>query len=466
MKSPIRTLPGDFTPEKAFRAISGRPYPFVLDGGSDVGAFGRHSYAGSDPFLVLHAKDGHAVLKYPRLGKTETVDGDPFKLLRALLKKHAVDAPGPFPMARGGAVGYFAYDLFKSVENLKRTAVDDLSMPDLFLGFYDRVYHYDRETGEAHLAEEIRLDEGAPPLGWDEIWETAPDDLYGEGAPAVNASLLKSNQTPEEFKNAILRAKEHIAAGDVYQVNLSQRFRCPYEGTPEDFFLRFRKTSPAPFGAYLKPDGFAVISNSPERYLLIDGGHIETRPIKGTRPRGLTPEEDEALKKELLESVKDRAEHLMIVDLERNDLGRVSAYNSVHVPEFMTIESYANVHHMVSTVAGTIHPSRDAVDCIRNSFPGGSITGAPKVWAIRIIDRLEPTARGVYCGSIGYLDFSGRVDLNIAIRTAVHKGGELFFQVGGGIVADSDPEEEYEETITKAQSFMKALTGHGRVWEE
>ncbi len=207
-----------------------------------------------------------------------------------------------------------------------------------------------------------------------------------------------------------------------------------------------------------------MLSNSPERYLSIRDRAVETRPIKGTRPRGRTPEEDAALARELLASVKDQAEHVMIVDLERNDLGRVCAYDSIHVPEFRVVESYANVHHLVSTVAGRLHRSRDAVDCIRNSFPGGSITGAPKVRAMQIINELEPTARGVYCGSIGYVDFAGTVDLNIAIRTAVFGSGKVHFQVGGGIVADSDPGAEYEETLTKALSFLHVLTGEGRLW--
>ncbi|HDJ29183.1 MAG TPA: aminodeoxychorismate synthase component I, partial [Proteobacteria bacterium] len=259
------------------------------------------------------------------------------------------------------------------------------------------------------------------------------------------------------YIEAVRQILEYISAGDIYQVNLSQRFAVEFAGKPLDFYRKFRTLSPAPFGAYLVTDNHTIMSNSPERYLLIKNDYIETRPIKGTRPRGGNPEIDEQLRRELIDSSKDQAEHIMIVDLERNDLGRVAQYGTVHVPEMEIVESYANVHHLVSTVAARIEPKHSTVDCIVNSFPGGSITGAPKLRSMEIIDELEPSCRGVYTGSIGYLDFSGDIDLNIAIRTAVHHQNTLYFQVGGGIVADSDPHLEYEETITKAESFLKTL---------
>ncbi len=460
----IVSLPGGWTALGAFLALAGRPYPAFLDSNCDRHRLGRRSFVAADPFLVVHAKADRAELRWPRTGRKETWRGDPFELLRALLKEHRQAEAGPFPLAPGGAVGYLAYDLFPHIEAIRPTVEDDLGMPDLFLGFYDAVAAFDHREGTAALAF-TDLGHGRTAL---EAWQALPRELperIPPPPPEVPPSALRSNFTREAYCRAIDRAKEYIAAGHIYQANLSQRFHVPFRGDPLGFYCRLRATSPAPFGACLFPDGFAVFSNSPERYLRIEGAHIETRPIKGTRPRGRTPEEDRRLAEELRRSVKDRAEHVMIVDLERNDLGRVCLYHTVHVPEFEVIESYANVHHMVSTVAGRVHPAKDVVDCIRNSFPGGSITGAPKVRAMEIIDELEPTARGVYCGSIGYIDFSGRVDLNIAIRTAVLRGGRLYFQVGGGIVADSDPEEEYEETLTKAQSFLKAVTGRGRVWE-
>lgn len=461
-----RKLSDRWTPLKAFLAVSRRAHPYFLDAGSDPEKLGRHSFVGSDPFAVVTCRGNATTVTYPRLGAAEETSEHPFSVLRALLARHRMDAPGPFPLAAGGAVGYLAYDLFPRIEKIERKATDDLHMPEMYFGLYDTVFCYDHKTGEAVLALADVPETGVRPPETERLFDGQPGDEPPLPAPLGQSASLTPNQSPEEFRQAVSRAKEHIAAGDVYQVNLSQRFETPYPGDPVEFYLRMRAISPAPFGACLFPDGFAVLSNSPERYLLIDNGYIETRPIKGTMPRGRTAEEDAALAKALSDSEKDGAEHVMIVDLERNDLGRVCEYDSVRVDEFRVIESYANVHHMVSTVSGRVHPSRDVVDCIRNSFPGGSITGAPKVWAMRIIDTLEPTARGVYCGSIGYLDFSGRVDLNIAIRTAVHHEGKLYFQVGGGIVADSDPETEYQETITKAQSFMKALTGKGRTWDK
>lgn len=455
--------------EEAFRAASRRSYPFFLDSGEGGGRLSRRSFVGCDPFLVVHAKGDRARLSWPRTGVREERRGNPFDLLRRLLREHPAPEPGPFPLAPGGAVGYLSYDLFPFVERISRRAADDLGMPDLFLGFYDAVAAFDHEAGSARLAVNEWGGPRAPREDVAAFWTSlrpgaVPGEPAGAGPLPAGAAGLESNFTPEGYRRAVARIRQLIAAGDLYQANLSQRFCVPFGGDPVDFYRRLRRLSPAPFGACLFPDGFAVLSNSPERYLFTEGDYVETRPIKGTRPRGRTPEEDRRLARDLRESPKDRAEHVMIVDLERNDLGRVCTYRSVHVPELEVVESYANVHHLVSTVAGRLHPSRDAVDAIRNSFPGGSITGAPKVRAMEVIEELEPTARGVYCGSIGYADFSGRVDLNIAIRTAVLREGRLYFQVGGGIVADSDPGEEYDETLTKAQSFLKALTGEGRVW--
>ncbi|MDW7711592.1 MAG: aminodeoxychorismate synthase component I [Deferrisomatales bacterium] len=468
----IRPLFPCLEAEAAFLAAAGRSYPFFLDSGGGPPRLRRRSFVGADPFLVVHAKGGRARLAWPRTGREEQWSGSPFDLLRRLLRDHASAEPGPFPLAPGGAVGYLSYDLFPFVEDIHRCVTDDLGMPDLFLALYDAVAVFDHETGQAHLA---TSDWGGPAGPREELrsfWsglrpQTADRAGGGQppGAPS-GAVGLASGFTPEGYRRAVRQAKELIAAGEIYQVNLSQRFSVPFRGDPLGFYQRLRRTSPAPFGACLFPDGFAVLSNSPERYLLVEGDYVETRPIKGTRPRGRTAEEDRRLVRELRRSAKERAEHVMIVDLERNDLGRVCTYRSVHVPELEAVESYANVHHLVSTVAGRVHPSRDAVDCIRNSFPGGSITGAPKVRAMEVIEELEPTARGAYCGSIGYVDFSGRLDLSIAIRTAVLRAECLHFQVGGGIVADSDPEEEYQETLTKAQAFLKALTGEGRVWSE
>ena len=253
------------------------------------------------------------------------------------------------------------------------------------------------------------------------------------------------------------RAKEYIAAGDIYQVNLSQRLSAPFTADPFALYQRLAHENPAPFAAYFHTPDAAIVSCSPERFLQVRGREVETRPIKGTRPRGATPEEDARLAAELLASEKDRAENVMIVDLERNDLGRACEFGSVHVPELFAVEQYATVFHLVSTVRGRLRPEVTALDCLRASFPGGSITGAPKVRSMEIIEELEPTRRGVYTGAIGYLCFSGDMDTNIVIRTVVVKDGTAHFQVGGGIVADSDPEAEYQETMDKGVALARAL---------
>lgn len=452
---------------QAFDLLAGVPQLSFLDSGGHPGELGRRSFVAVCPFLVVRFKGSEALLEWPRTGQTESWSGNPFELLRRLLREHPAEEH-PVPLAPGGVVGYLAYDLFPHVEQLSPRAVDELGIPDLYLCFHDVVGVFDHETGETWVAVSDWGGPSGPKRELLDLWRSLPSLAPKPVAPPnwSQCGELELNFSREGYRRAIRRAKELIAAGEIYQVNLSQRFKVPQREEPGAFYRRLRGISPAPFGACLVDRDHAVFSNSPERYLLIDGDHIETRPIKGTRPRGRDGEEDRRLARELLQSEKDRAEHVMIVDLERNDLGRVCQYASVHVPRFEVIESYANVHHMVSTVAGRVHPSRDAVDCIRNSFPGGSITGAPKVRAMEVIDDLEPTARGVYCGSIGYIDFAGRVDLNIAIRTAVQKEDHLSFQVGGGIVADSDPDAEYEETLTKAQAFLKALTGEGRVWTQ
>jgi para-aminobenzoate synthetase component 1 len=269
---------------------------------------------------------------------------------------------------------------------------------------------------------------------------------------------LRSSFTHAEYLNAVNRVRDYIFAGDIFQANLSQRFEAPIAEPPWELYCRLRAKNPAPFAAFLDLPGYAVVSASPERFMRVDaGGHVETRPIKGTRPRGIGPEHDAALGRALTESPKDRAENLMIVDLIRNDLSRVCAPGSVRVRELFALERFATVHHLVSTVVGDLVPGADARDLLRASFPGGSITGAPKLRAMEIIAELEPSARGVYCGAIGYWSATGELDTSIAIRTAVAKDGQVYLNAGGGIVADSDAEQEYRETLDKARGLIDAL---------
>jgi para-aminobenzoate synthetase component 1 len=431
--------------------------PFFLDGGRDFEGQGRYSFVGCNPFATLRSKNG-IIRVWREGGEEEIYEGNPFNALHSLLQEYALtlpEAPVPF---YGGAVGYFGYDLCHHIERLPRTVVDDLHFPDLALGLYDAVAAWDNREGRAYVcAPEIP---GRPPALERAralaqlIW--APQPSVPEPSGRLGANVV-GNFEREEYIRAVARAIEYIYAGDIFQVNLSQRFSADLLVHPWQLHRRCRAQNPAPFAAYL---GFAdgvVASHSPERFLRVEGRQVTTRPIKGTRPRGATPEEDERLAKELLASEKDRAELVMIVDLERNDLGRVCSYGSVRVPELLTLESYATVHHLVSTVVGRLHDNRSLTDLLKATFPGGSITGAPKVRSMEIIDELEPTQRTVYTGSIGWLGFNGDMDLNIVIRTYLIKDGRVHWQVGGGIVADSDAVAEYDETLAKGFALKRAL---------
>jgi para-aminobenzoate synthetase component 1 len=453
----VRELSPAPDPAEAFERLFGAEQPFFLDGGRDFEGQGRYSFAGCDPFLTVRSKNGAVRLRSVD-GVEHAPPGGPFAALDALLRQYALPSvPGPVPFC-GGAVGYFSYDLCHHVERLPRTARDDLDFPDLALGFYDTVVAWDNLTGRAFVCAPHLP--GRPPAEERVAALTARLGAPCEPLPDPSGPLgagLVGNFEREAYIDAVARAIEYIHAGDIFQVNLSQRFSADLRVHPWQLYRRARSGNPAPFAAYLGfPDGI-VASHSPERFLRVQGREVTTRPIKGTRPRGSSPEEDARLAHELLTSEKDRAELVMIVDLERNDLGRVCSYGSVRVPELLTLESYATVHHLVSTVVGRLHDNRSLVDLLKATFPGGSITGAPKVRAMQIIDELEPTQRGVYTGSIGWIGFDGDMDLNIVIRTFLIRDGRVHWQVGGGIVADSDPTAEYEETLAKGFALKRAL---------
>ena len=407
----------------SLRAVCAEPYGFWLDSAMAGGRLGRRSFWGAEPAAILRSWGRCIEIERTR-GGTERYEGDPFDALRELLSE--------WRGTSGAAVGYLGYGLKRHLERLPDTVVDDLRLPECHLAFYDRVSSFDAR----HLAPPTLCPEPVPPF----------DGLH-------------SCFTYERYEAAVRRALAYIKAGDIYQVNLSQRFHAACERDPFDVYLRLRSRSPAPFGAYARYPGFALLSSSPERFLRYEPSSrlVETRPIKGTRPRAADPGCDRALAQELLASEKDRAENIMIVDLERNDLGRVADIGSVAVTELSSLETYATVHHLTSTVQARLRADADVVDLLRATFPGGSITGAPKIRAMEIIDELEPVARGVYTGAIGYISFDGPMELNIAIRTMVIKEGTAFFHVGGGIVADSEPRAEYEETLHKGAAMARVL---------
>ncbi|MDA0815179.1 MAG: aminodeoxychorismate synthase component I [Chloroflexi bacterium] len=442
--------------EEAVSRLRGRPGLVWLDSALEDPRLGRWSIVASDPRWTLTAF-GSEVLHDSPCGPRRLRPGALNAFAAAIAAEPAVLAEQLFtptgvqlPFA-GGALGYLGYELGREVESLPATTHDDVGAPDLAMGWYDAALVWDSQERRAWL------------VGRPDALVALQHRLLAPPAPPCPACgrPLQAVMGRDEYLANVRRALGYIRAGDVYQVNLSQRFSSALEGEGLDLYRQLRESSPAPFAAYLdmrgRFGGVEVMSSSPERFLLADGDLLETRPIKGTRPRGRTPEEDASLARDLECSVKDRAEHVMIVDLERNDLGRVSATGSVHVPEFGVLESFRHVHHLTSTVRGRRRPDVALAQLLRSTFPGGSVTGAPKIRALEIIDELEPVVRGVYTGAIGYVSAHGRVDFNVAIRTVTLGDGIARFHVGGAIVHDSVPEAEYAETLTKARGMARAL---------
>ena len=472
----VTEIPNPPSPSQAFQALKDKPFSFFLDSGLDPQRLGRYSFMGSDPFLIMRSRGRDITLIRPDGEKA--ISSNPFDVLGELLQEYRLTGNPTVLPFMGGAVGYLSYDLGHFVEKLPSKAVDDLQLPECYLGFYDAVAIFDHlenrayvvstgfpETGKNRQAKaQARLEEikrtvvQAPRPG-----ETK--EFYSSQTVSKQVNLC-SNFTHEAYLEAVQKARDYIIAGDIFQVNISQRFEANMPLPPYELYQRLRKINPAPFASYLNLDGVAVVSASPERFLRLRGDQVETRPIKGTRPRGKDYAGDEVLARELVNSFKDKAEHVMIVDLERNDIGRVCRFGTVRVSELMALEKYATVFHLTSTVEGRLRPGKNAIDLLKATFPGGSISGAPKVRAIEIIDELEPTRRSVYTGSIGYLSFDGGLDLNIVIRTILVKDGKAYFQVGGAVVYDSDPEAEYVETLDKARALIQALSMHPKMATE
>ena len=452
---------------EAFESFHGYRYSFFLDSGMDPQRLGRYSFIGSDPFLVMTSRGNQVTLM--RQDEQQIERGNPFDVLGRLLETYRLDSfPAPIPFW-GGAVGYLSYDLCHFVERLPSTAIDDLQLPESYFAFYDTILAFDNLEGKAYivstgfpeLGESRRLKRAKVRLeeikGWLSSSSPSTPEADFRSAEGKAKAVLKSNFTPEGYMKAVDRVREYIAAGDVFQVNISQRFETDLTVPPYELYRRLRQINPAPFASYLNFDEVTIVSASPERFLRVDGDWVETRPIKGTRPRGKDSVDDAMLAEELTQSSKDRAENVMIVDLERNDLGRVCQYGTVRVTELAILETFPTVFHLTSTVVGRLRPNKNRIDLLKATFPGGSITGAPKVRAMEIIDELEPTRRSVYTGAIGYLSFGNNLDLNIVIRTFLIKDGKAYFQVGGAIIYDSNAEAEYVETLDKAKALIQAL---------
>jgi anthranilate/para-aminobenzoate synthase component I len=453
----------------------GRP-SFLLESGKGGGAVARWSFFGSDPYLELSGKGSRYELR-TRDGST-VHKGDPFKALADLVRASRIPRPEDAPPFIGGAVGFFSYDIVRQFEKLPNQATDDLRLPDLLFAFVDCFAAVDHKLRMLHLIY-------APPL--EQALGQPREKLYSEGCDRLSelhAKLIarrkkddsdlhmghltvKPDQSRSDYVQRARQVQDFIRSGDIYQANLSHRLTIDRDpGWPMEHFRehagpalysRVREVNPSPFSGLLAFENMTLVSSSPERLVRLEGRRVDTRPIAGTRPRGATPAEDRRLAEDLITNPKERAEHLMLVDLERNDLGRVCKYGSVRADELMIVERYSHVAHIVSNVGGELRDGLDGFDLIKAVFPGGTITGVPKIRCMEILEGLEPVRRGPYTGAMGYLSWSGDLDLNIIIRTMLLVGGRGYLQVGAGIVADSDPAKEYEETIYKAEAFFKAL---------
>jgi para-aminobenzoate synthetase component I len=465
------------TPFELYRLIASPSQPsFLLDSGKRTDGGHYYSFLGSNPFAVLTGRERQTSLRTHK--GSQYSSHDPFGILCPLFTEPKIEPPPGLPSFWGGAVGYFSYDLVREFEMLPSIAIDDLQLPYLQFGLYDIVTVVDHQTDrlqiifcppmERFLGErrEKLYCEGLDRLAeWEARLSGSPVSL--KNLPSFNQTTFHPDQTRTAYLDQVLSCQEYIAAGDIYQANLSHRFtlkplstynegidRQPYE---QGLYRCLQAVNPSPFSGLMHFDDVTLISSSPERLVRLQDRRADTRPIAGTRPRGLDAYDDQRLIDELLANEKERAEHLMLVDLERNDLGRVCRFGSVQVDEFMAIEQYSHVTHIVSHISGVLKPDATPFDLIRALFPGGTITGVPKIRCMEIIEELEPVRRGPYTGSFGYISWNGDLDLNIVIRTLVWCTGKGYLQVGAGIVADSDPAKEYEETLQKAQAFFSAL---------
>ncbi|WIN00446.1 aminodeoxychorismate synthase component I [Actinoplanes oblitus] len=437
------------------RRFAGEPGTVALLSGGTLDC-ARYHILGVRPWLTVSGQRARTTLTDG--DRRYELDEDPFTTVQRLLRHNTVPAPDASLPLSSGLLGYLAYDLKDCLEQLPRTSVDDLGLPLMHLVAPTLILVQDRVTEAATLLV-MRVAGDDTPVS--EHVTRFREALRAPAAPRAGepaaTGRCESAFSRDEYLAAVEAIRRYIVEGDVYQVNMSQRFQAPFTGDPFDCFAGMFAENPAPFFAYVNAGDHQIVSTSPERFVELRNGTVETRPIKGTRPRGTTPERDDALRAELRESTKDDAELSMIVDLLRNDIGKVCRPGSVRVLDHKRLETYRNVHHLVSTVTGELAPGRDAVDLLRATFPGGSITGCPKIRAMEVIDELEPVRRHIYTGSIGYLGFDGTMDLSIAIRTATFTGGTAVFSVGGGIVFDSDAASEYEETLHKGRTLMNAL---------
>ncbi len=455
------------TPISAYMRLRGLPHAFLLESAEGSEKIARYSFLGGDPRLTVRASE--AGVEVTEGGVTERYTEDPLTVARAVLRRYRPVADPTLPRFFGGLVGYFGYGLVRTIERLPNTPPDDTGLPMCSLALADTVLIFDHARHRIRIVSNAFIEDGAERAyqaarARIEAWlDRLRRPLPQQPAAPPSPLRLRSNMTRERYLASVERCKEYIHAGDAFQIVFSQRFQAEIGSLdPFAIYRALRMVNPSPFMFFLEDQGATLVGASPELLVRLEGDLVEMRPIAGTRPRGLTDEEDRRLAEELLADEKERAEHVMLVDLTRNDVGRVSRYGTVRVPDLMTIERYSHVMHIVSAVQGRLLPGKDGFDVLRAVFPHGTVSGAPKVRAMEILDELEPTARGPYAGAVGYVGYNGALDTCIAIRTLVIKDGVASVQAGGGIVADSVPAAEYDETINKAKALVRAIEMAGR----
>ncbi|HEX9112142.1 MAG TPA: anthranilate synthase component I [Terriglobales bacterium] len=470
----VKSISADLlTPVSAFLAIAaGEPDAFLLESVEGGERIGRYTFLGVRPFLRLESRGSE--IKIERGRKAERRTGDVFQVIKELLRQHRPATMEGLPPFTAGAVGYCAYDIVRRLEKIGAHAVDDLDVPDCILMFFDRVLAFDHLHHQIHIVASVDVSAGATRAAYERAvadlariekklaagWKPA----YWRKAAPKSKFTVRARTPKAKFLESVRQAKEYIAAGDIFQVVLSQRWDFEPGVAPFDLYRALRTVNPSPYMYFLRfggggkqSGGMHVVGSSPEMLVRVGGRKLEYRPIAGTHPRGKDEAADAALEKKMREDEKERAEHVMLVDLGRNDLGRVSEYGSVKVRDLMFVERYSHVMHLVSALEGRLRPELDAMDAFAACFPAGTLSGAPKVRAMQIIEELEPARRGVYGGSVLYADFAGNLDSCIAIRTLLMKGKKAYLQAGAGIVADSDPQREFEETANKSKAMLRAV---------
>lgn len=457
------------TPVSVFKKIDNSDYSFLLESVEGGEKWARYSFLGSNPSIIFRSKG--EIIEIFEKGSKKEMKGDPIDALRELLSKYSPVEDDRLPRFHGGAVGYFSYDVVRFVENIPEIGSDELGLWDSVYMITDTVLVFDNINHKIKIVANAYVDDENDPLASyqnavskindikSRLHKVAEENEFPKLTlePAGSGNKLVSNFEPEKFKEAVVKTKQYIKEGDIIQAVISQRWSTELNVDSFDLYRSLRVLNPSPYMFYLKMNDQILVGSSPEVMVRVEGNKVENRPIAGTRPRGKDEKEDNFFENDLLEDPKERAEHIMLVDLARNDLGRIARTGTVVVDELMIIEKYSHVMHIVSNVISELRDDKDAFDVVKATFPAGTLSGAPKVRAMEIIEETEPSRRGAYGGAVCYFSFSGNMDSCITIRTFVIKDNKIYIQAGAGIVADSDPDKEYEETVNKVKALVKAV---------